>query len=92
MNKTWRERTFSAGNIARMAVLAAIASILFVIEIPIVAFYKLDLSNLPVLLGAFSMGVVPGLIILLLKSASCRYRLHRVCQSRLRYIHRRRKW
>lgn len=69
MNKTWRERTFSAGNIARMAVLAAIASILFVIEIPVVAFYKLDLSNLPVLLGAFSMGVVPGLIILLLKSA-----------------------
>ena len=33
-----------------------------------VAFYKLDLSNLPVLLGAFSMGPVPGLIILLLKS------------------------
>ncbi len=69
MNKSWRERTFSVGNIARMAVLAAIASILFVIEIPVVAFYKLDLSNLPVLLGAFSMGVVPGLIILLLKSA-----------------------
>ena len=34
-----------------------------------VAFYKLDLSNIPALLGAFSMGTVPGLIILGLKSA-----------------------
>ena len=34
-----------------------------------VAFYKLDLSNIPVLLGAFSMGTVPGLIILGIKSA-----------------------
>ena len=52
----------------RIAILTAIASILFLIEIPVVAFYRLDLSNLPVLLGTFSMGAVPGLIILLLKS------------------------
>ena len=32
------------------------------------AFYKLDLSNIPALLGAFSMGPVPGVIILALKS------------------------
>ena len=55
--------------ITRIAILVAIASILFLIEIPVVAFYKLDLSNLPVLLGAFSMGTVPGVIILALKSA-----------------------
>ena len=60
---------FSVGVMTRIAILAAIASILFLLEIPIVAFYKLDLSNIPVLLGTFSMGAVPGLIILGLKSA-----------------------
>ena len=59
---------FSTPILTRMAILVAVASILFLIEIPVVAFYKLDLSNLPVLLGAFSMGTLPGLIILALKS------------------------
>ena len=60
---------FSVGVMTRIAILTAVASILFLIEIPVVAFYRLDLSNLPVLLGTFSMGAVPGLIILFLKSA-----------------------
>ena len=68
MTSTTRTR-FSVGVMTRIAILAAAASILFLIEIPIVAFYKLDLSNIPVLLGAFSMGPVPGVIILALKSA-----------------------
>ncbi|MBR1584190.1 MAG: ECF transporter S component [Clostridia bacterium] len=63
-----KNATFSTPNLTRMAILVAIASILFMIEIPVVAFYKLDLSNLPVLLGAFSMGTAPGIIILALKS------------------------
>ncbi|MBR4234560.1 MAG: ECF transporter S component [Clostridia bacterium] len=63
-----RDKIFSTGNLVRMAVLAAIASVLFLIEIPVVAFYKLDFSNLPVLLGAFSMGTLPGVIILAVKS------------------------
>ena len=66
--RTQKNRIFSTFNLTRMALLAALASILFLIEIPVVAFYKLDLSNIPVLLGAFSMGTVPGLIILALKS------------------------
>ena len=61
-------KNLSVQYLTRISVLTALASILFLIEIPVVAFYKLDLSNLPVLLGAFSMGPVPGLIILLLKS------------------------
>ena len=61
-------KNLSVQYLTRIAVLTALASILFLIEIPVVAFYQLDLSNLPVLLGAFSMGPVPGLIILLLKS------------------------
>ena len=40
---------FSVGVMTRIAILTAIASILFLIEIPVVAFYKLDLSNIPVL-------------------------------------------
>ena len=51
-----------------VAILAAIAAVLFMIEIPVVLFYKLDLSSLPVLLGAFSMGPVPGTLVLLVKA------------------------
>ena len=61
-------KVFSTFNLTRMAILAALASILFLLEIPVMAFYKLDLSNIPVLMGAFSMGTVPGLVILVLKS------------------------
>ncbi len=66
--KQAKANIFSTPYLTRMAILVAIASILFLVEIPVVAFYKLDLSNIPVLLGAFSMGTVPGLIILALKS------------------------
>ena len=57
----------STPYLTRMAILTAISFILFLVQIPVVAFYKLDLSNIPVLLGAFSMGTVPGIIILALK-------------------------
>ena len=66
---SYTKTRFSVGVMTRIAILTAIASILFLIEIPVVAFYKLDLSNIPVLLGTFSMGAVPGLVILFLKSA-----------------------
>ena len=54
----------------RIAILAALAAILFFFpEIPIFPpIYKLDFSNLPALLGAFSMGPVPGVLIVLIKS------------------------
>ena len=68
-NSAKKHNIFSTPYLTRMAILTAVASILFLVEIPIVAFYKLDISNIPVLLGAFSMGTVPGLIILALKSA-----------------------
>jgi len=60
-------KNMSVQYLTRIAILGALASILFMIEIPVVAFYKLDLSTLPVLLGAFSMGPLPGLAILLIK-------------------------
>ena len=68
MTNQTRKKIFTVGVMTRIAVLTAVASILFLVEIPVVAFYKLDLSNLPVLLGAFSMGTIPGLVILALKS------------------------
>ena len=68
MTSTTKSSRFSVAVMTRIAILAAAASILFLIEIPIVAFYKLDLSNIPVLLGAFSMGPLPGLVILAIKS------------------------
>ena len=55
-------------QMATVAILAAIAAVLFMIEIPVVLFYKLDLSSLPVLLGTFAMGPVPGTLILLVKA------------------------
>ncbi len=63
-----KKKTLSVQYLTRIAVLTALSSILYMISIPIVAFYSLDLSNLPVLLGAFSMGPVAGLITLGLKS------------------------
>lgn len=60
----------SVGNMARIGILGALAAILFMIPgIPMFSpFYKLDISNVPALLGAFSMGIVPGVLILCIKA------------------------
>ncbi len=68
---TQTKRKMTTRELTTMAILSAIAAILFMIEIPVfpaVPFYKLDFSNLPVLLGAFALGPVQGVLILLLKS------------------------
>ena len=54
-------------QLALISVLSALAAVLYVLQIPVVAFYKLDFSNLAVLLGGFAMGPVPALMILLIK-------------------------
>ncbi|MBQ8537899.1 MAG: ECF transporter S component [Clostridia bacterium] len=59
---------FDTQTLTRIAVLSALSAVLFCIEVPVILFYKLDFSNLPVLLGAFSMGPVAGAIILAIKS------------------------
>lgn len=55
-------------DLVRIAMLTAVSLVLMQFDIPIIAFYKLDFSNVPVLLGAFAMGPVNGLLILLLKN------------------------
>lgn len=68
MTNPKRKPFLTTRELATVAVLAAISAVLFMIEIPIVLFYKLDLSHLPVLLGTFAMGPVQGTMILLVKS------------------------
>ena len=69
MNTTVTTRKFlTVGNMTRIAMLTALACLLDLIPgIPIVGFYKLDFSLLPVMLGNFSMGPIAGAIILALK-------------------------
>lgn len=62
-----RKSNLSVQYMTRIAILGALSAILFMIEIPVVAFYKLDVSTLPALLGAFSMGPLAGLAILAIK-------------------------
>lgn len=67
--KGTNRRVLTIREMTTIAVLAAVAAILFMIEIPVVLFYRLDLSTLPVLLGAFAMGPWQGTLILLIKSS-----------------------
>ena len=68
--KTQKRRVFSTFNLTRMAVLTALSAILYLtLEIPVIPpMYKLDFSNVPVMLGTFAMGIEPGLLILLMKN------------------------
>ena len=68
MTTSKRKTLLSTRELSTIAILAAIAAVLFMIEIPVVLFYKLDLSSLPVLLGAFAMGPLPGTLVLLVKA------------------------
>ena len=68
MMGTQRQSRISAGRLARIGVLGAIAAILFYFpEVPVIGFYKLDFSTLPALLGGFAMGPWAGLAIVLIK-------------------------
>ncbi len=61
---------FSTKTIAKIGVLGAIAAIIHIFDfaLPFAPnFYKLDFSEIPVLLGAFSLGPVAGVVIELVK-------------------------
>ena len=55
-------------NLTRCGLLSAMAVILFYIEIPVVAFYKLDLSTLPAILAGFAMGSLQGVAVIIVKN------------------------
>ena len=63
-----KSKLISTQMLVRVAMMAAIAFILFkFFEIPAVAFYKLDLSGVPVLLAGFAMGPLAGMMTLAIK-------------------------
>lgn len=71
---TQKNTSTNAGKIRQMALIAmmgAIATVLMLFELPLPflapPFYKLDLSEVPVLIGAFAMGPVAGVLIELIK-------------------------
>ena len=60
-----KEKVFTTRKIAVIGVMSAIASVLMLFEFPIVNivnFYKLDFSELPILLCAFAYGPMAGVI------------------------------
>lgn len=68
MTNTKKKPFLTVRDMTTIAILSAISAILFMVEIPVVLFYKLDLSSLPVLLGTFALGPIHGLIIQAIKS------------------------
>ena len=67
MSQTKRN-TNAMFNLTRCGLLSAMAVILFYIEIPVVAFYKLDLSTLPAILAGFAMGPIQGVAVIIVKN------------------------
>lgn len=64
-------KAFSTHGIVKMAILSALAFVIMYLEIQIPlfpAFLKMDLSDLPALLGSFALGPVAGIIIQLIKN------------------------
>ena len=70
-NAKSQTRIFNAKGIAQIGVLSAIATVLMLVEIPLwfaPGFYKIDLSDIPVLIGSFAIGPLAGVIIELIKN------------------------
>lgn len=54
--------------LTRCAALGALAVALYAVEIPVVAFYRLDLSTLPAILAGLAMGPAQGLFVVIVKN------------------------
>lgn len=70
MSDTKKKSNTNVRVIVQIGMLAAIAVILMLFEVPLPfapSFYKIDLSEVPVLIGAFTMGPVAGALIELVK-------------------------
>lgn len=65
-----RKTLLEVKTIAKIGMLSAMAVVLMLFEIPLwfaPGFYKIDFSEVPVLIGSFAMGPVAGIIIELVK-------------------------
>ena len=63
-----RNASSAVFNLTRCALLAAMAVVLDLFEIPVVAFYKLDFSAIPAIIGGFAMGPAQGLAVVVVKN------------------------
>lgn len=64
------KKILNVSNIALIAVLGALGAVLMVIDFPIFvapSFYKLDLGDLPCVIGALALGPIPALFIQIVK-------------------------
>ena len=61
-------RDSSMFTLTRCGLLGAMAVILYYIEIPVVSFYKLDVSTLPAILAGFAMGPMQGMAVIVIKN------------------------
>lgn len=69
---TNHQTSIKVRQMVQIAMLSAVSIILMLFEIPLFfapSFYKIDLSEVPVLIGAFAMGPLAGVIIELIKIA-----------------------
>ena len=65
-----KDRTFATRRMAAIGILSAMSSILMLFEIPLFfapSFYKLDFSEIPILIGAFAYGPAAGVIMEFIK-------------------------
>ncbi len=70
MTQTQKTKFLTVGNLARIAILAAMGVILSLFEFPLFVsapFYKLDASGVAVMLAGFSMGFPGAFLTLLIK-------------------------
>lgn len=66
-----RSTLYSAKGIAQIGILSAISTVLMLIEIPLwfaPSFYKIDLSEIPILIGSFAIGPLAGVVMELIKN------------------------
>lgn len=68
MNQGGRKMNNDTRKLVDIAVLSAIAVVLYMFEIPVFPPLKIDLSDLPVLVGTYAMGAGSGILIAFLKN------------------------
>ncbi len=65
-----RSSIFNARGIAQIGIISAIATVLMLFDIPLwfaPSFYKIDLSDIPILIGSFAVGPLAGVMMELIK-------------------------
>lgn len=71
MKNTEKKSILDVKGIVKIGVLSAVSTVLMLIEIPLwfaPSFYKIDLSEIPILIGSFALGPIAGILMELIKN------------------------